>query len=199
MSSKTAFIVFLAVLFACSPMAAQGDPETVTDQTLGGTGGRFETVELANGGVNLSLHLMGTKGRGINFDYNVNYTSKIWSQKPGFRWSYKNPWSVFASGDAPIEGGTGSTVIDQCLDQFNHFQNITAFTNTLMTYPDGSQKTFPTLFINVPSSCKPPLPVGADYAVTYSSDLSSHLLLGASSIAMPDGTTFGRDANGNTI
>src|SRR5262245_30630086 len=47
---------------------AQSDPPVVTDQTLGGTGGKFENVELSNGGVNLSIHLLKIKGRGLDFE-----------------------------------------------------------------------------------------------------------------------------------
>src|SRR5260370_18236433 len=112
MRNKAVFILSLAVLIASSPMAAQSDPPTVTDQTLSGTGGRFEHVELSNGGVNLSLRLVSVKARGIYFEYNLNYSIKICylKQIPGtnpgtieYEWTDKNPWTAFGTGDKPSE------------------------------------------------------------------------------------------------
>lgn len=56
------FLVVLAVVAwhsVCGmPASAQGNPPYLHDQVIGGTGGKFEHIDLANGGVNLTIPLV---------------------------------------------------------------------------------------------------------------------------------------------
>src|SRR5256885_1556767 len=82
-------------------VSAQGDPSLVSDQVLGGTGGQIERVELSNGGVNLSIPLVRVKGRGKDFTFRLNYSSK--SLYPGPHWfkqlGHEVPMEILDSHD----------------------------------------------------------------------------------------------------
>lgn len=185
------------VLCYVLPGNAQSVPPIITDQVSSGTGGDFEKIDLSNAGVNLSIPLITVKGRGIGFHYGLNYTSKIWYidlVSPTYVWFHQPSWTVTNNAYRGSNwAGYSSSVIDTCYDNQYHPLSIWAIYNPKIRFPDGSQRMFPRINVDVPYNCTNP-PAYADYDAAYSSDLTALM-----EEIYPDGTAPGRDTNGNQV
>jgi YD repeat-containing protein len=200
MRQTTVLVILCLFIAPFSGVFAQSPPTYLNDQVLGGTGGKFEKIVLMNGGVNLTIPVLSVKGRGINFTYTVNYSSKIWYPEqaafPPFSnfWRFRQPWGVNGSS----AGGTAATMVVDTCETLAGPQEIWASTNLSQGFKDGSAKQFPTAEITMPD-CMQPIPY-ANYLQTYSSDLSSIYYAPYVAFKAPDGSVpDSADANGNYL
>ncbi len=188
------------------------------DQTLRGTEGKFEYVRLVNGGLNLTIPILRIQGRGLDFTYNLNYSSKIWHInqydewavcRNCYYWTFGEGWLRSSPAHPLRYPGDSSVVIDTCVTYPPGVPyaeaEIWANYNRIQRYPDGSEKLFPTmeidppyLFPGVPDSppCIDPRTYASPFRVAYSSDLSAF-----TTEKYPDGSWSGSgvDANGNYV
>src|SRR5262249_14753672 len=107
-----------------------------------------------------------------------------------------NPWNASGTGDAPTMQGS-SVVIDQCLDRNGPpgaRLDIRAVPNQTFSYSDGSQQTFPTLAIDVPTTCLYPRHASA-YLRTSSTELTGQ----TNGPIYLDGSVPNQDTNSNSV
>ena len=185
---------FFAVFLTCAlNVSAQSDPSLVMDQVLGGTGGKLEHVELSNGGASLSIPLDSVKGRGINFTFRLNYSSKYFymaATPSGNFWMLRYPWK-FSTPTTFRKPRYSQSVIAQCAGGFSTVMNY----NFIFTLPDGSEELTPNLFGQ--DGCNVGVPGNV---VAYSTDLTSLMSDGSTGVVkLRDGSFPDGDSNGNKI
>src|SRR5256885_13601219 len=151
-------------------VSAQGDPSLVSDQVLGGTGGQIERVELSNGGVNLSIPLVRVKGRGKDFTFRLNYSSK--SLYPAAltgssNWVTRFPWRFSTPTTFKNPAGSWSPMFQCTNGPATYTVGVTA--NYIFSLPDGSQELTPNLIWDTTGLfCNPPAQQWPSYFVAYS-------------------------------
>src|SRR6266481_2246071 len=180
-----------------------GAQSVTFDQVLGGTGGKLEHVELSNGGSNLSIPLVNVQGRGINFRFRVNYSSKNLYATPfvdgSLHWETRFPWRFSTPTTFKNPGASWSPVTTCKVNGVTYTIGVTS--NLIFSLPDGSQELTPNLiWDSLAGFCNPPL-TAAGYSLAYSSDLTAFAANGyiGGKVLLPDGSTPAEDSNGNYI
>jgi len=194
------FTLFLVLGVLATRVSAQS---VTFDQVLGGTGGKIEHVELSNGGANISIPLVNVKGRGMNFTFRLNYSSKNLQAIPlidgSVHWQIRFPWRFSTPTSFKNPGGSWSPVTTCKVNGVTYTIGVTS--NLIFSLPDGSQELTPNLiWDSLAGFCNPPL-TAAGYPIAYSSDLTAFAANGyiGGKVLLPDGSTPAEDSNGNYI
>src|SRR5690348_6666398 len=93
------FFLFMLPAFGALPAPAQVQTGT---PPFGSYGGGPDIINLANLNAQLTVPVLHKPGRGLNFDYDLDYNSSVWypvgsggnqSWVPVFNWGWMSTWS----------------------------------------------------------------------------------------------------------
>jgi RHS repeat-associated protein len=198
---KKTIALNLSLLLLASLASAQ---DRVTEQILGGTGGSFERVDVRTGGLNLKIPIFSLKGRGVDYTYDFNYTSKIWHVGA---WNIPGVWPPYywtSNGTGWTPGGGGSwnvqqTFLEQCSDAHENHWDVTAYTNVMADDGAGIHQ-YPTIEIDGGDNCTPYYQrPRANVTTAYASDGSGTVAVLPFSGRMKNGAFPNQDTNGNLV
>jgi hypothetical protein len=122
-------LLFLFVILALAPRGASAQAATGTPPFGSFAGGSFDTVNLANLNVQMTIPIVHKPGRGLSFDYVMAYNSSIWV-----------PTAVGSSTTwQPVNTNWGWTAQSEALTGSVPMWNSTA--SCFVTNPDSGLRT----------------------------------------------------------
>ena len=197
---KTLRLVLFAGLTAALSCLANSQVATGTPPFSSIAGGSFESIDLGNLNIHISIPIISRAGRGLPLNYSWNYDSSIW-YPAGTAWTPVTNWGWRSETEAAVGYISYKAITIKCYDSQGFYWG-TKYSNFFYNDSSGTGHGFSILYSDCSSDNSPHTGVATDGSGMYlDTDANTVTLTSGTVITAPAQTNTGsgtvKDSNGN--